>query len=329
MKPYILLGLVLLSAHLSFAQNRKQSEVFIQIQERGNFTIYLDNEFIGSTNGRFRFYDVYSNTPTISILKDNERVYSSKVNVKPDQRLVLNYTVRTGLKVKKELNIYRNGQYALNDFDDYVGSYTTGVVPQVIPVGNKVSLFDNLLATVKSEAFDDGKIKIIQAYIVNTNLSTVQAALLLKTFSFDEKKLSLAKNLIPVISDPQNYYTLKDSFAFLSIKDEFMNFLTNSQSARAERGMRPSTFEQLKTSVKSEAFDDHKTKLIQVAIQGPAPSTAQISELLKLYTFDDKALTCAKLTYNYVSDKQRFFTLKDVFKFRSNQDLFLEFLAQK
>lgn len=328
MKTYIILALALLSAQLSFAQNRKQSEVFIQIEDRGNFTVYLDNEFIGSANGRFRFYDVYNNTPTISILKDNKRVYSNKVDVRPGQRLILAYSTRVGLKIRKELNIFRNGQYALNDFDDYIGSYNTGVVPPAIP-GNNNNLFDNLLAMVKRESFDDNKIKVIQAYTVNSYLSTTQTAVLLKNLSFEEKKLALAKSLVPVISDPQNYYTLKDSFTFLSTKDEFLSFLNNNQSARAERGMHQSTFEQLKASVKKEAFDDGKTKLIQVAIQGSAPSTSQLSELLKLYSFEDKALVCAKAAYNFVYDKQRYFTLKDVFKFRSNQDELLAFLAQK
>lgn len=329
MKTYILLGLALLSVHLSFAQNHKQSEVFIQIEDRGTFTVYLDNEFIGSTNGRFRFYDVYNNTPTLSILKDNKRIYSNKVNVRPEQRLVLTYAARTGLKIKKELNIYINRQYALNDFDDYVGSYNTGVVPPTIPVGNGNNIFDNLLSMVKREPFDDEKIKLIQAYTVNSYLSTAQVVLLLKNFNQDDKKLFLAKSLIPVISDQQNYYTLKDSFTFLSNKDEFLNFLSNNQSSRAERGMRLSTFEQLKASVKNEAFDDGKTKIIQVALQGSSPSTAQLGELLKLYNFEDKALACAKTAYNFVYDKQRFFTLKDVFKFRSNQDELLAFLAQK
>lgn len=328
MKNYLLLGLAVLSINLSFAQNRKQSEVFIQVEDRGNFTVYLDNEFIGSANGRFRFFDVYNSTPTLSILKDNKKVYVSKIDVRPEQRLILNYSIRNGLKTKKELKIFRNGQYALNDFDDYGDAHPTGISPPAVPERNN-NLFDDLLLMVKRASFDDEKIKLIQAYTVNSYLSTVQTAALMKHFSFEEKKLSLAKSLVPVISDPQNYYTLKDSFSFSSNKDEFLSFLANKPSNRGERGMRQVTFEQLKINVKNEAFDDDKTKIIQIAIQGSAPSTAQLSELLKLYSFEDKALTCAKMAYNFVSDKQRYFILKDIFKFRSNQEALLAFLAQK
>lgn len=329
MKAYILLGLALLGAHLSLAQNRNPAEVFIQIEDRGNFTVYLDNEFIGSANKRFRFYDVDTKSPTLSIIQDNKRIYSNKINVRPAQRLVLAFSVRNGLKIVKELNLYRNGQYALNDFDDYTSSYPTGIFPPNIPNDNTPNLFDNLLAMVKKEPFDDNKIKVIQAYTVNSYLSTAQTASLLKTFSADDKKLMLAKSLVPVISDVQQYYTLKDAFTFINSKDEFLNFLNDSRPSRAETRMSTATFEQLKATIKREAFDDNKTKIIQIAIQNATPSTFQIGELLRLYSFEDKALACAKMTYNFVSDRQRFFILKDVFKFRSNQDSLLEFLAQK
>ncbi|MBB2145960.1 DUF4476 domain-containing protein [Pedobacter sp. LMG 31464] len=328
MKTYILLGMALLSAHLSFSQTNK-AEVFLQIEDRGNFTVYLDNELVGSSKGRFRFYDVDNASPSLTILQGNKRIFNGRINVHPEQRLVLTYTLRSGLKTINELKIYRNGQYALNDFDNYTGSYNTGIVPPTIPNGNSINPFNSLLAMVKKEPFDDDKIKVIQAYTVHSYLSTAQTAVLLKTFNQDDKKLFLAKNLVPVISDLQNYYTLKEEFTFLSSKDEFLKFLNESKSSRRRRDMSATIFEQLRLSVKREAFDDDKTKVIQASIQNSAPSTVQISELLKLYSFEDKALICAKMTYNFVSDQQRFFTLKDVFKFRSNQDSLLEFLGQK
>ncbi|MFA6275915.1 MAG: DUF4476 domain-containing protein [Pedobacter sp.] len=328
MKTYILLGMALLSAHLSFSQNNN-AEVFLQIEDRGNFTVYLDNELVGSSKGRFRFYDVENASPSLTILQGNRRIFNGRISVQPEQRLILTFALRSGLKTLNELKIFRNGQYSLNDFDNYTGSYNTGIVPPTIPNSSQVNPFNNLLVMVKREPFDDGKIKVIQAYTVNSYLSTAQAAVLLKSFSQDDKKLFLAKSLAPVISDLQNYYTLKEEFTFLSSKEEFLKFLNDSKSSGRKRGMSATTFEQLRLSVKREAFDDDKTKVIQAGIQNSAPSTVQIGELLKLYSFEDKALVCAKMAYNFVYDQQRYFTLKDVFRFRSNQDSLLEFLGQK
>ena len=330
MKTYFLIGLALLGAQLSFAQNtRRIAEVFIQIEDRGNYTVYLDNEFMGSSKGKFRFYDVNEGKPILSILQGNKRIYSNAVTIRPSERLILSYTQSRGLRIIKTLKIYRNGYYALDDFDGYIDTYQTEIDPVLPSRPNRNSEFETLNNLVKKEAFDDNKIKLIQAYTVHSGVSTAQAALLLKNFTFDDKKLIIAKNLSPVITDPQLYFTLSDSFTFLPTKEEFLKYLSGQQTSRPAQAMRNSTFEQLALAVKKEAFDDNKTKLIQAAIQNTSPSTAQMLDLLKLYSFEDKALNCAKMAYNFVSDKQRYFTIKEVFKFPNNQNEFLAYLGQR
>ncbi len=331
MKTYLLLGLALLSTHLAFAQNnRAKAEVFIQIEDQGSFTVYLDDEFVGSANGRFRFYDVYNIRPTLSILQGNKRIFSNKIDLHLDQRLILSYSINRGLRVDKELSIYKDRRYALNDFDDYSDNYNTGIVPPNRPSRpDNIRSFNELNALVKKTPFDDDKAKVIDAYVTYTQLSTAQTATLLNSFMQDDKKLALAKSLVPAINDIQNYYTLKESFSFISTKDDFIAFLNARQTPRPEHGTGAGPFEQLKAMIKKEAFDDGKTRLIQTAFQNSAPSTAQMAELLKLYTFEDKALLCAKWAYRYVSDKQNYYTLKDVFKYKSNQDSFLDYLKRR
>lgn len=330
MKTYILIGLALLGAQLSFAQNtRGNAEVFIQIEDRGNYTVYLDNEFIGSSKGKFRFYDVNEGKPILSILQGNKRIYSNAVTIRPTERLILRYTQSRGLRIIKTLKIYRNGYYALDDFDGYIDTYQEEIDPILPSRPSRNIEFETLNNLLKKEAFDDNKIKLIQAYTVHSGVSTAQAAVLLKNFAFDDKRLIIAKSLSPVITDPQIFYTLRDSFTFLPAKDEFLKFLGEQQTPRVAQGMKNSTFEQLLLSVKKEAFDDNKTKVIQAAIQNSSPSTQQMYELLKLYSFDDKAIDCAKMAYSFVTDKQRYFTIKDVFKFNTTKDVFLDYLSQR
>ncbi|WP_199141285.1 DUF4476 domain-containing protein [Pedobacter sp. ASV12] len=330
MKKIILLALALWSAQLAFAQgNRTKAEVFIEVEDRGTFTVYLDNEFVGSTNGRFRFYDVYNASPTLSIVQGNKKIYSARISVRPDERIVFSYSIRQGLKQVKALNLYRNRQYALDDFDDYAGAYNTGIVPPARPGNTNSNNFESLLTMVKKEAFDDGKMNVILVYANNNRLYTDQVATLLQGFTTDDKKLSLAKSLWALIADPQQYFSLANSFSFMSTKDDFLNFIKNNPSSRQARGMDAVTFEQLRNQVKRESFDDSKTKLLQATFQNSALSTAQLAELLKLYAFEDKALACAKLAYPYIADPQRYFTLKDVFTFKSNQDALLDFLKRQ
>lgn len=325
MKTYILLALALFGVQLTFAQNsRGTAEVFIQIEDRGNFTISLDNESISSAKGRFRFYEVYNPNAILTISQGNRQIFSRKIEFPYNQRSVYSFSLRRGLQLNQTLSIYRNGQYALNDFDDYVGAYNTGVVPP-----HQTNSFALLQTQVNKEPFDSGKASIIQAYAKNNYLSTDQVNLLFKNFNQDDVKLELAKSLLPAISDIQNYYTLREAFTFLSSRDEFMQFLTSSQSPRAERLMGARTYEQLINGVKKTTFDDEKTKLIEAAFTNASPTTAQIKGLLSLYSFEDQALNCAKLAYNYVYDRKNYFTLAEVFKFSRTKDAFLDFLNQQ
>ncbi|WP_131538397.1 DUF4476 domain-containing protein [Pedobacter nototheniae] len=232
MKKIILLGLALISFNFAFAQgNQRKSEVFVQIEEPGNYTVYLDNEFVGSANGRFRFYDVYNSAPTLSIIQGNITLYKRKLSTNPNQRLVLSYSKRSGLIISKELNIYRNRQYALNDFDDYTDSYNTGIVPPIISLPDRnyrllsAEAFQQFYDQYKKESFDDGRTKMINAVSRNASLSSAQIRTLLKPYTFDQKRLDMAKSLYKDVADPQNYFTLSDVFEFFNYKDSFLEFL--------------------------------------------------------------------------------------------------------
>lgn len=327
MKSYLFLVLALLSAHFTLAQGRRSAEVFLQVEDRGSFTVYLDQEFVGSNQGKFRFYDVYDSKPTLSILQGTKKVFSARLDVRLGQRLVLNFSRRQGLRTLKSLDMFRNNQYVLNDFDDYVGAYNTGIVPPRPSRGNNDN-FESLLAMVSREPFDDEKIKLANIYAANQYLTTAEATQLLQKINGDDKKLSLAKALAPAISDIQKYYGLKDVFTFKSNKDAFVAFMGNFQSQQPRAMMRSAAFEQLKASVRNEPFDEEKSKVIQAALRHSMVSTAQLGELLRMYSFEDKALIMAKQAFALVSDRQNYFTLKDVFKFQSNQKELLDFLAR-
>lgn len=319
MKNFLLLALILLNAQLSLAQNtRSSAEVFLLIEDRGNFTVSLNDEFIGSTKQKFRFYDVYNTTALLSISQGNQKILNKQIQIKPNERLILNFSLRQGLRTIKALPMYRNGDYVLNDFDNYYSN-----TPEQ---NNNSYQFDTFLAQVKREAFDDNKIKLIQAQSPYLRLTTAQTATLLKTFFKDENKLITVKSLMRSIVDPQNIYLLNDAFTFSSGKEEFLSFLRGYGTTNT-RGWSKRDFEQLLSSVKREAFDSNRTKLIQAAMVYGSPSTAQVGELLKTFSSDDNALNTAKMLYPVVADPHRYFTLKDIFKFLSSREAFIDFLA--
>lgn len=231
MKKTIFLGLAMLFATLTFAQNyHSAAEVFLQIVNPGKYTVYLDEELVGSANGRFRFYDVYNTTPMLSIIQGNTVILKQKIRAIPQQRLVLSFEDKR-LITLKQLDIYRNRQYALNDFDGYTGNYNTGIIPPppALPDINYRLLSDEafqaFLTQYRRESFDDGRLRMINVVSKNSSLLTAQARVLLKSFSSDDERLKVARNLYKNVVDPQNYFTLSDIFVFSSNKDDFLKYL--------------------------------------------------------------------------------------------------------
>jgi len=333
MKKLILLGLMaLLSVSLSFAQrNRGKAEVFIQIADRGNFKVYLDEELIGSATGRFRFYDVYNTRPVLTILAGSEKIFSREITTAPNKRLIFNFSKRGGLSLLKELSIYRNNAYALDDFDEYAEAYNTGIVPPDRPTlpPNRNS-FDDLLSRVKKEAFDDQKLKVISAYSSNTTLSTKQIEQLFPLFFKDDSKLLLAKQEFTYVTDPQQFYLLKEAFTFLGTKDEFMKFLNGQKAAPSRnRPMSTADFDAFYKRFKSEAFDDNKTELAKVALINVSLTSQQVKELIACYSFEDKALGFAKWAFRTTFDKENYYTVADNFRFPSNKQALLDFISSQ
>ncbi|TDG37210.1 DUF4476 domain-containing protein [Pedobacter changchengzhani] len=231
MKKIILLIVMVFYTTLSFAQkNRNRAEVFLQINDAGTYTVYLDNEFVGSENGRFRFYDVYNSNPVISIYRNNIVIFKKNIAVVQDQRLILTYAKNMGMRVIKQLNIYRNVEYALDDFDNYNNNTSDNAIDQnytEVPKSLSPEAFQQLNKLIKDESFDDGKTKLLQVASKSGNFTTEQARILLKYYSFDNNRLVGAKAIYKSIIDPQNYFTLADLFTFSSNKSDFLSFLNS------------------------------------------------------------------------------------------------------
>ncbi|RZL06284.1 MAG: DUF4476 domain-containing protein [Pedobacter sp.] len=226
MKRFILSGLALLYATLSIAHtNRVKAEVFVEILDRGTYTVYLENEFSGSSAGKFRFYDVFNSTPTLSVLQGTTVLFKKKISIQEGVRTILQFSQRGGLKITGSLNIFRNRVYALNDWNDYIGSYNTGVVPPRYDQATSLQSYNDLLRLVKAEGFDDGRMRLIYAATKNGSLSAARMKQLLTELRFEENKLEVAKNIYAACIDKENYFTLVEAFTFRSNKEALLDFI--------------------------------------------------------------------------------------------------------
>ena len=98
-------------------------------------------------------------------------------------------------------------------------------------------------------------------------------------------------------------------------------------SPNAQR-MNDREFNQLYNSVEKATFDDNKLKIVSAAADHSMFSTSQIRQIMKLFTFDDGKLDCAKIMSKNAADRQNLYSLADEFTFSASKEKYLDYLKR-
>ncbi|WP_316840731.1 DUF4476 domain-containing protein [Pedobacter gandavensis] len=234
MKKLLFLLVLLLGSNFIFAQNaRSTAELFIEIPERGNYVVYVDDEFAGSSKGRFRFYDVRNSAPTVVVMRDNAEVFRRRINLPMNARLLASYSSRSGWKNMVTLNLYDRGQYALDNWDRAV--FTDRPGPGQGPGENFIEVmtpdeFKQLLSMVNRETWADDQVKLIKIALKSSLMTTDQAYELVRVLKFGGDQLELAKLIYPFIADKKNAMKIGNVFRFPLDKPTFIEFIAKQKS---------------------------------------------------------------------------------------------------
>nr|WP_068892872.1 DUF4476 domain-containing protein [Pedobacter panaciterrae] len=233
MKTLILFIAALLQTSLIFAQSSgTDTELFIEVTEQGKIEIYVNDEHIGSSKGRFRFYDVENTSPTVIVMRNNRQIAKTTIALTRNSRTIARYSNTNGLQVIKTLPIFDANQYALDDwdrmYDSTPGRPTRPTSPRENVMNNQS--FDQLLSMVKRTAFDSGKTKLIKNALNSNKISVSQLTALVKAFDFDSPRLEVAKSAYDSVVDKQNYFKVTEVFDFDAKKDELMDYINKKPS---------------------------------------------------------------------------------------------------
>ncbi len=216
--------------------NIGNSEVFLRIPENGNFSVEIGDQYMSNSSGKFRFFDLRAGTTQISIYENNYLLYRTRINVKNNSRLVLDFFSDYGLYLLGNYPV-QNQSYGINEWDDVWnnpygnqnGNYNGNSGYNGNYYGNVMNNFDfnNLLKAIKKNAsFDKDKIQMIAATTRNYNFSSQQIYALVKTMSFDDGKLQVAKSLYTKCVDQQNFYNVYEALSFSSSKNELSDYIS-------------------------------------------------------------------------------------------------------
>jgi hypothetical protein len=83
-------------------------------------------------------------------------------------------------------------------------------------------------------------------------------------------------------------------------------------------GMNPYDFCNLKNSITGKAFESSRMAVAKQAIASNYMSSAQITELVELMTFETSKLDLAKFAYRFTIDKNNYYLVNDAFSFESS-----------
>lgn len=94
-------------------------------------------------------------------------------------------------------------------------------------------------------------------------------------------------------------------------------------------GLNPADFNQAKEQIKNESFDSSRLTLAKQVVSGNGLNAAQITEICKLFSFENNALDFAKYAYQYCLDANKYYLVNDAFKRESSKRELNEFINGK
>lgn len=93
--------------------------------------------------------------------------------------------------------------------------------------------------------------------------------------------------------------------------------VATSTSTGCVSGMSSSDFESAKSSIKSKSFEDSKMTMAKQVIKNNCLTTAQVKEIMEIFSFEETKLDLAKFAYDRTVDPNNYYKLNDAFTFES------------
>ncbi|MCQ2320143.1 MAG: DUF4476 domain-containing protein [Bacteroidales bacterium] len=84
-------------------------------------------------------------------------------------------------------------------------------------------------------------------------------------------------------------------------------------------GMNPVDFNQAKELIRNESFDNSRLALAKQVVSGNGMNAAQITEICKLFSFENNALEFAKYAYQYCTEPNKYYLVNEAFKYDSSK----------
>lgn len=93
---------------------------------------------------------------------------------------------------------------------------------------------------------------------------------------------------------------------------------TTTSTSGCVYGMSSSDFSSAKSSIQSKSFEDSKMTMAKQVIKNNCLTTAQVKEIMEIFSFEETKLDLAKYAYDRTVDPNNYYKLNDAFTFESS-----------
>lgn len=223
------------------------AEIFLRIPERGFYTVEVGDQMSANSSGKYRFFDIIPGLVPISVYANGYLLYRTRINVRNNSRLVLDFFSNRGLYL---LGTYHLQNQAYGNYGDiwndmWNSPYNNGNPGQWDPFygtqngsygnnnnqgnyGNVMNstMFNSFLQVVRKTNFDSDKVSVIKQQLRNTMVNSEQIKILIETLNYDKDRLDVAKYAYSRCADPNNYFVIYPSFQFQSSAQELRDYIS-------------------------------------------------------------------------------------------------------
>lgn len=104
------------------------------------------------------------------------------------------------------------------------------------------------------------------------------------------------------------------------------NWNDNNCNNNTGMAMNSQSFSSFRQSLQNERFDNTRMNMAKTVINANYFTTAQIKELMPLFSFEGNKLEIAKYAYKNTLDKNNYFSIADSFTFSSNKEELMQYI---
>lgn len=208
--------------------------------------------------------------------------------------------------------------------------------------------FNTVANNMFGQTADAARLLIGLDAAANQCLSTAQAMRLASLMELEQNKVNFLRQAYTRVFDVANYPQAVQILSSQASQQELLNFVNNQNSPVTTQPTNPTTtppattpaappcnlsvaeFNQMKATIQAQRFENTRISGMRQALRSKkCISTAQVRELLKMFSFEASKLDLAKFAHEFVHDKDNYYTVSEEFSFDSSKEDFNRFLEGK